>query len=172
MNSAHLPLVNLRTAKTYEDLASGFTFRVQGDGRVETPLADRFGSAQNLESVEDRRLREFAQRENAIAFANPAPTEAEAKEQLAAAAHATLGTEWQVDALYGGRSAVDRVVLKHSQGGVSQTVDIENREHPSKLTLSTSAMLSGWQVNHSIDVRLQGTLDPSSVVESAYLQTQ
>ncbi len=30
MNSGHLPQVNLRTAKTYEDLASGFSFRSRG----------------------------------------------------------------------------------------------------------------------------------------------
>jgi hypothetical protein len=172
INASLFP-VHSGTAKTYEHLGSGFSFRAVGDGALEPVVVDKFSSLDNIaENLQDRRLRRFVQAESAFtkpenAVADEKTGQAKLQEALAS----TLGEGWTVDAFYSSANGTaSRTVVKYQGlGGASQTVDIEHRGAP-KVTLGAKVSHNGWEVNQSIDANLlDGEIHADQPIEHVYL---
>ena len=89
--------VGPRSAKTFEDLKSGFQFRVVGDGKVEAEIVDRFGSSALLQSFDDPRLKAFATRQ--LGIAAEGLNEGETRKALQSDLHELLGEQGDAQAL-------------------------------------------------------------------------
>ncbi|MBT9586933.1 hypothetical protein IV102_26565 [bacterium] len=143
--------VGVNTAKTFEDLNTGFRFRVVGDGRVEPEIADRFTSPGFIEDVEDRRLKAFATAQ--LACANQKEVEASLKE--------LMGDQWSVSNYYSGGSVGALRVELVEPGAGTQVAYLDNRDMV--LHLTTTKYKDGWKVEH----RIQGTQGKKEWMEAA-----
>lgn len=157
----NLSLIGAGTAKSFEDLKTGFKFRVVGDGKVDKEIADCFASPGFVEGLDDRRLRAFVKTQAAIG-AEGLPEE-QSRERLAASAKDLFGSQWNVASYYSrGGSGVARVDLEMQEPGVGkQTLYIDNRDN--ELTLTSTVRREGWTIKHDIAGK-QGT---DSWMESA-----
>lgn len=167
-----LPQVALGTAKTYEHLASKFSFRVEGDGAVEPSLLDKFSAeAPLVESTDERRFRAFLKKEAALHSSSSHTPAAQGSKMLQELATGTLGDGWKVKDFSAPLGGAPRVfTLELNSGTASQSVSIDRYGATPQLTVGSSARVDGWKVDHSISGTLDaGVLDGESVVESAYI---
>lgn len=173
MIRGNLSNVTTGTAKTYENMANNFSFRVAGDGAVEPQTLDTFSlSAPVVEGIDQRSLRAFVQAEHALTQKESAPASEKAGEEtLSKLAEKHLGEGWKVDSYYdyNQRSpGPDRTVVRFGNGEGSQTIDIEHRGEP-KVDITTTTNQGGWEVRHGISAPLNGgSIVADQVVESAY----
>jgi hypothetical protein len=174
MISGNLARVTSGTAKTYENLATNFSFRVEGDGAVEPKLVDGFSSTAPLvESINQRSLRAFVAAEHALTQEETAPASKESgKESLAKLAEEHLGKGWTAESYYDYNDRApgpDRTTVKYSGQGSSQEIDIEHRGGEPKINLQTKTYQDGWEIRHDISAPLAGgVIDNSQFDESAY----
>lgn len=152
-------IMNVRpgTAQTYEHLQSGFSFRVVGDGKVESELLDRFQSSSTVaEHLDDRRLRAFAAQQMDIA--QKLLPEAESRQQLQELIEKHLGNQWEISDFMsrGGKGIGDLEVRLNEPGAGEQTFRVDNRDR--SMRLQTSCMKDGWSVSHTISGK-QGEAD-------------
>ncbi len=162
------------TAKTYEHLESGFSFRSVGDGAFEPAVTDKFALSDNIvESLTDRRLRQFVAAEGAFTKPeNAVASEEVGKEKLQQLAGDMLGKGWTADAFYtaGGGVAGRTVVKFTSATGAVQTVDIEHYGKEYKVQLGAKVSKDGWDIKQAVEAPVQdGRILADQVVESAYL---
>ena len=153
--------VGPRTAKTFEDLKSGFQFRVVGDGKVEAEIVDRFGSSALVQSFDDPRLKAFATRQ--LALAAEGLNEGETRKALQCDLNELLGEQWQIsNYLSRAGQGVARVDLRYAMAGAGeQEVYLDNRDLA--FHLNTTVEKSGWTVVH----RIEGRQDSANWTESA-----
>lgn len=156
------------TAKSFEDLNSGFKLRIVGDGKVDREIADRFQSSDFIEAGDDRRLRNFLKQQNTtreqeMSFQD---RETQVKDSVAK----TLGQGWGLSSLqYGAGSRVLSVtVVMNEPGAGEQKLYLENRGREETMSLSTSYFDRGWSVTH----RIEGGQTLENLVEKAELQKQ
>lgn len=170
--SGNLLHIKAGTAKTFEHLGTGFSFRAVGDGAVEAPLTDLFSPTDNIaESLQDRRLRAFLQSESRLGSESmPISSEEDGQAKLQQIVAETLGHGWEVESLYtvaGGRRVGRSLVSLEGRSG-TQSIDIEHRGE-TKVTLGTKGTLQGWGVQHWVEANLtDGVADLSTVNEQAY----
>lgn len=139
-------------AKSVEDLASGRSLRVVGDGKVEPAIADRFQSSGFIDNIDDRRLRNFMNLHAEIREARL--TKAESEVQIGQAIASTLGEEWAIKDFYtySGEQGVARLDLRLNEPGRGdQVLYLENREREPKFSVTTTSYESGWKVIHQIE---------------------
>ena len=153
-----------QTAKSFRDLNSGFKFEVVGDGRVEPEISDRFTSAHFLESMDDRKVRQFIKDQAQIAGEN-LPKDA-SQQRLQDSVEKWLGKDWTISSLSPGaaQQGVNCLSARLNEPGVgSQELYLSSYEKPSVATLTTSFNRDGWSISHTIT----GTQDGSQWTEAA-----
>ena len=168
--------VTPRTAKSFEDLSSGFRFRVVGDGRVEQELVDRFQSPGLIEAADDRRLKSFVTQYSQIR--NQELTKESTQVELQKAIQQTMGAQWAIEKYQPvggnqGKSVLRLELTLNEPGAGSQSVRLDTWEKEPTLNISTTVEQSGWTVTHRID-GLQGgsTWTESATCDSEGHQAQ
>ncbi|MCA9777123.1 MAG: hypothetical protein KC800_10415 [Candidatus Eremiobacteraeota bacterium] len=173
MINGNLARITAGTAKTYENMAHNFSYRVAGDGAVETQSLDQFSStAPVVENINQRSLRAFVQAEHALTQQESAPATKEAgQESLSKLAKQHLGEGWEVDSYYdfSDRSpGPERTVVQYKGPGGSQKVDIEHRGEP-KIDITTTTYKDGWEIRHDLSAPTQdGAILADQFTEGAY----
>jgi hypothetical protein len=170
--NASLLHINQGTAKTFEHLGTGFSFRAVGDGAVEPALLDLFSPTDNIaETLSDRRLRQYVAAEAAFTKPeNAVASNEEGEARLQKVVAETLGQGWSVEEFYKsyGGLAGRTVVTFKGQGGVSQSVDIEHRDEK-KVSLKAEAMIGGWSVRQYVNAPVEdGQIKAENVDEQVF----
>ena len=152
-----------KTAKSFEDLSSGFSFRVVGDGRVEQEIVDRFQSPGLLESADDRRLKSFVSQYANIRKLELNPADTQVK--LETALQDTLGNHWAVHEFQPqqGKGVLRMELELNEPGAGKQTINFDNWEKEPTLNIATTVEKDGWTVAH----RIEGNQGFSKWTESA-----
>jgi hypothetical protein len=164
--------INFGTAKTYEHLASKFTFRAEGDGAFEQSIVDKFSpEAPLVESLDDRKFRAFLKKEAALQTPeNGTRTAEQGKDELQKILTGSLGDGWTVkeyNAPAGGTPRVTKLELR--DGGNTQELYIDRYGRQPEFRLSSSAGFQGWSVAQTIKGTLaEGAVDPQACQEEVF----
>jgi len=167
-------LLNIQphTAKTFEDLRSGFRFRVLGDGQVEREIVERFERGSILVGIEDEKIQNLAKLQHTLD--RQRLDQEKTQRELAGQLETVLGKQWKVSS-YGtrGGQGLSYFHAEHSQPGAGlQTLYFDNRDQT--LSLDTQVHENGWKIEHSIKTshNESGRIDLQGWSEAAYFNRE